>query len=126
MIAILNRIRNLLSKNNMNEKSTNVDVCDDGSHNEDSGNSHHCQKGERCCKRKKTITPTPALDMLSIDFDSTEEVTIEATSRYWNNSDYNINRVEKVRELAYYKWQNAGCPDHMSDHFWAEAESEVA
>lgn len=30
-----------------------------------------------------------------------------------------------IRELAYYKWQHAGCPDDMTIHFWLEAEKEV-
>lgn len=32
---------------------------------------------------------------------------------------------EKLRELAYYKWQAAGCPNDMADHFWFEAKAEL-
>jgi len=34
-------------------------------------------------------------------------------------------RIEKVRELAYLKWEAANCPSDMADHFWVEAEKEV-
>lgn len=32
---------------------------------------------------------------------------------------------EKIRELAYFKWECAGCPNDMADYFWIEAEKEV-
>lgn len=30
-----------------------------------------------------------------------------------------------IRELAYYKWEQAGCPLGRSDEFWAAAEEEM-
>lgn len=30
-----------------------------------------------------------------------------------------------IRELAYYKWQNAGCPKEGELEFWLEAEKEI-
>jgi hypothetical protein len=32
---------------------------------------------------------------------------------------------QQIRELAYFKWEEAGRPDEMHDHFWLEAEKEV-
>lgn len=32
---------------------------------------------------------------------------------------------QQIKELAYYKWEQAGCPDEMGIHFWLEAESQV-
>lgn len=32
---------------------------------------------------------------------------------------------EKIRECAYYKWENAGKPDNMETYFWLEAENEI-
>lgn len=32
---------------------------------------------------------------------------------------------EQIRVLAYLKWERAGCPGDMSNHFWLEAEHEV-
>lgn len=32
---------------------------------------------------------------------------------------------QQIRELAYHKWQEAGCPDEMHLSFWLEAEHEV-
>lgn len=32
---------------------------------------------------------------------------------------------EKLRELAYFKWEAAGCPNDMADQFWFEAKSEL-
>ena len=29
---------------------------------------------------------------------------------------------DAIAEMAYFKWEKAGKPDGMSDHFWAEAE----
>lgn len=29
-----------------------------------------------------------------------------------------------IEKLAYQKWENAGKPDGMAEHFWLEAESE--
>ena len=31
---------------------------------------------------------------------------------------------QQVQELAYFKWQAAGCPDHAADDFWRQAELE--
>lgn len=31
---------------------------------------------------------------------------------------------EQVRQMAYFKWKNAGCPDGRSQRFWSEAELE--
>ena len=32
---------------------------------------------------------------------------------------------EHVRELAYFKWQQAGCPDCDGVEFWLAAEAEI-
>jgi hypothetical protein len=32
---------------------------------------------------------------------------------------------QQIREAAYYKWQEAGCPDGFDDHFWVQAEREI-
>lgn len=40
-----------------------------------------------------------------------------------NNSYYNT-RDERIRELAYYKWLDDGCPEGNDIHYWLEAESE--
>lgn len=31
---------------------------------------------------------------------------------------------EKVQEMAYFKWQEAGCPGDAGNRFWSEAELE--
>ena len=31
---------------------------------------------------------------------------------------------QTVREMAYFRWQAAGCPDNQSLRFWLEAELE--
>jgi hypothetical protein len=33
---------------------------------------------------------------------------------------------EKIRELAYRKWQVAGCPENDGIDFWLQAERELA
>lgn len=33
---------------------------------------------------------------------------------------------EHVRELAYFKWQQAGCPDCDGVEFWLAAEAEMS
>ncbi len=33
---------------------------------------------------------------------------------------------EHVRELAYFKWQQAGCPDCDGIEFWLAAEAEMS
>lgn len=32
---------------------------------------------------------------------------------------------QQIREVAYLKWEQAGCPVEMSLRFWLEAENEV-
>lgn len=32
---------------------------------------------------------------------------------------------EKLRELAFLKWEAAGCPNDMSNKFWFEAQTEL-
>jgi hypothetical protein len=32
---------------------------------------------------------------------------------------------QKVRELAYHMWMEAGCPDGRADAFWLEAQRDV-
>ena len=32
---------------------------------------------------------------------------------------------EKIKELAYHKWEEAGKPENMEAHFWLEAEKEI-
>jgi Protein of unknown function (DUF2934) len=33
---------------------------------------------------------------------------------------------ERIRELAYYLWEKAGCPDGQADAFWHAAKAEIA
>jgi hypothetical protein len=33
---------------------------------------------------------------------------------------------EKIREVAYYKWEAAGCPCSDGVEFWLEAEAQLA
>ncbi len=37
----------------------------------------------------------------------------------------NQANYEKIQELAYYKWIEAGSPDDADVHFWVEAEKEI-
>jgi hypothetical protein len=40
-------------------------------------------------------------------------------------TDDELNLARKqIQELAYFKWQEAGCPDNSALTFWAEAERE--
>ena len=39
---------------------------------------------------------------------------------------HEINRDECIRDLAYLKWQEAGCPECDGLQFWLEAEQELA
>lgn len=32
---------------------------------------------------------------------------------------------QQIRELAYQKWENAGCPEGRAEEFWLEAEREI-
>lgn len=32
---------------------------------------------------------------------------------------------DAIRELAYFKWKAAGCPDGQDDRFWLDAEREL-
>mgnify|MGYP002781580895 FL=1 len=32
---------------------------------------------------------------------------------------------DKIRELAYYKWLDAGCPENTGARFWDEAKAEL-
>jgi hypothetical protein len=32
---------------------------------------------------------------------------------------------ERIKNLAYYKWQESGCPTGQDKNFWIEAENEV-
>jgi hypothetical protein len=34
--------------------------------------------------------------------------------------------MNEVQELAYYKWEQAGCPDGRDLEFWLEAEEEFS
>ena len=34
------------------------------------------------------------------------------------------DRLVQIRDRAYLKWEQAGRPDGLSDHFWHEAERE--
>ena len=52
------------------------------------------------------MTRQPSLDLLQL----TEEELHDAR--------------QAVREMAYFKWQAAGCPDNQSLKFWLEAELE--
>jgi hypothetical protein len=36
-----------------------------------------------------------------------------------------LNAEVQIRELAYYKWEQAGCPEGDGLSFWIEAEKEV-
>lgn len=47
-----------------------------------------------------------------------------------NSEEVGIEQVshpcyEHVRELAYFKWQQAGCPDCDGVEFWLAAETEI-
>lgn len=33
---------------------------------------------------------------------------------------------QQIRELAYQKWENAGCPEGRAEEFWLEAEREIS
>jgi hypothetical protein len=35
-------------------------------------------------------------------------------------------RENRIRELAYYKWLDAGCPDDQDMDFWLQAEMEYS
>jgi hypothetical protein len=35
-------------------------------------------------------------------------------------------REQKTRELAYLKWEEAGCPESDGVQFWLDAEAELA
>jgi hypothetical protein len=39
---------------------------------------------------------------------------------------HEINRDECIRDRAYLKWQEAGCPECDGLQFWLEAEQELA
>ena len=40
------------------------------------------------------------------------------------NEDELQEARRQVQEMAYYKWQHAGCPDGQDLRFWLEAELE--
>lgn len=43
-----------------------------------------------------------------------------------DTGDIMNNKYEQlIRELAYKKWEDAGCPEGCADQFWAEAEEEL-
>lgn len=57
----------------------------------------------------------------SIDFNETQPTQQSSTSE---NVTYDLLR-QKVRELAYQKWEQAGCPWGQDKEFWVEAETEL-
>ena len=52
------------------------------------------------------MTTQPCLDLLQLTADELKSAK------------------QAVREMAYLKWQAAGCPDNQSLRFWLEAELE--
>jgi len=35
-----------------------------------------------------------------------------------------LARTRRIRELAYFRWQDAGCPDTSDLDFWLQAEAD--
>ena len=40
------------------------------------------------------------------------------------SQEWLLVRDEMIRAKAFRKWEQAGCPDGLSDYFWREAERE--
>jgi hypothetical protein len=61
--------------------------------------------------------------MFSI-FKTQSKKDIEQNEQNEQNITYEALR-DKIRELAYFKWEIAGCPPGRDKEFWIEAEKEL-
>lgn len=61
----------------------------------------------------------------------TDDVAVDILLNVWAKEEDDVFVMdmrlvtEEVRKHAYYKWEDAGCPNGRSEEFWAEAEQEI-
>lgn len=69
---------------------------------------------------KQFLDKEMSTDIVVIKHDLPNTITVKTPIDF----NYGIGYNEAIKELSYYKWENAGRPEGRSEEFWVEAEKE--
>lgn len=71
-------------------------------------------------------TTKPKNETASIDLNETQYLVTDQSETEENTVIISYESLrQQIREQAYYRWQEAGCPSGRDKEFWIEAEKEL-